>query len=261
MIRSGIDARPVTARTARVIDRHILMAWVASSVWRLGRVSARTPANSPKIRTGRNWAAATTPSHSGSWVSDRTSQAWATCCIQVPIERDRLAAEEEPVVAVAEGAHAAPAAMVMPRPAVARPRRRHSTLCRHAMRTRPRRARLATTPTPNAMCRAEMNGAMSRPSDADLRAREDRQQDRRVDALATSPIDSAMLMTKPVWVSIIRVPAPIPRCAGGTTPITALVFGEMNRPEPGADDQLPDGELPVRRVDLDRGQARPGRRR
>ena len=41
-----------------------------------------------------------------------------------------------------------------------------------------------------------------------------------------------MLITKPVWVSIIRVPAPIPRCSGGTTPMTALVFGEMNSPEP-----------------------------
>ena len=32
-----------------------------------------------------NWAAATTPSHNGSWVSISTSQAWATDCIQVPI--------------------------------------------------------------------------------------------------------------------------------------------------------------------------------
>ena len=35
--------------------------------------------------TGMNWAAATMPSHSGSPVSWRTSQAWATCCIHVPI--------------------------------------------------------------------------------------------------------------------------------------------------------------------------------
>ena len=32
------------------------------------------------------------------------ASAWATCCIHVPIERDQLAAEEQPVVAVAEGA-------------------------------------------------------------------------------------------------------------------------------------------------------------
>ena len=34
--------------------------------------------------TGRNWAVATIPSQIGSPVSWRTSQAWATCCIQVP---------------------------------------------------------------------------------------------------------------------------------------------------------------------------------
>ena len=42
------------------------------------------PANSPRTMTGMNCAAATTPSQIGSWVSSRTSQAWATCCIQVP---------------------------------------------------------------------------------------------------------------------------------------------------------------------------------
>ena len=52
---------------------------------------------------------------------------------------------------------------VMPRPAGRRPRRR-TRAGRRATPTRPRRARLATTPTPNAMWRAEMNGAMSRPS-------------------------------------------------------------------------------------------------
>ena len=71
-----------------------------------------------------------------------------------------------------------------------------------------------------------MNGAMSRPPVPTCVPEKIDEQDRRVDRRsATSPIDSAMLMTKPVWVSIIRVPAPIPRWAGGTTPITALVFG------------------------------------
>ena len=77
-----------------------------------------------------------------------------------------------------------------------------------------------------------MNGAMSMPSAPTC---EPEKMPSRTDGsttLATSPIDSAMLMTKPVWVSIIRVPAPMPRWAGGTTPITALVFGEMNSPEP-----------------------------
>ena len=42
--------------------------------------------------TGMNCAAATMPSQSGSWVSWRTSQAWATCCIQVPTSEIGLAA-------------------------------------------------------------------------------------------------------------------------------------------------------------------------
>ena len=37
---------------------------------------------------------------------------------------------------------------------------------------------------------------------------------------------------KPTWVSIIRAPAPIPRFSAGTAPITALVFGEANSPDP-----------------------------
>ena len=77
-----------------------------------------------------------------------------------------------------------------------------------------------------------MNDAMSRPLPPTMRAGEDREKDGGLTALATSPIDIAMLMMKPVWVSIIRAPAPIPRFSGGTTPMTALVFGEMNRPDP-----------------------------
>ena len=83
-IRTAIVAWSVAARTHRITERLILMAWVTMSVWRFGRLSANTPAKSPKIRTGMNWAAATTPSHSGSLVRVRTSHAWATCCIQVP---------------------------------------------------------------------------------------------------------------------------------------------------------------------------------
>ena len=55
--------------------------------------------------TGMNCAAATTPSQIGSWVSSRTSQACATCCIQVPTSEIAWPREEQPVVAVAEGAH------------------------------------------------------------------------------------------------------------------------------------------------------------
>ena len=76
---------PLRVRTARIAARTIITACTAMSVWRLGRTSASTPANRPRRRTGRNWAADTMPSHSGSpSVSSRTSQAWATCCIQVP---------------------------------------------------------------------------------------------------------------------------------------------------------------------------------
>ena len=77
-----------------------------------------------------------------------------------------------------------------------------------------------------------MNGAMSRPlAPTCVPEKIERSTDGSI-ALDTSPIDSAMLITKPVWVSIIRMPEPIPRWAGGTTPITALVLGEMNSPEP-----------------------------
>jgi len=51
-------------------------------------------------------------------------------------------------------------------------------------------------------------------------------------ALVTSPIARAIDTMKPVCVSIIRVPAPIPRLAGGTTPMTALVFGDAKSPDP-----------------------------
>ena len=61
-----------------------MLVWVQIRTRRFGSASARTPANSPKIMTGMNWAAATIPSQIGSCVSCRTSHAWATCCIQVP---------------------------------------------------------------------------------------------------------------------------------------------------------------------------------
>ena len=51
-------------------------------------------------------------------------------------------------------------------------------------------------------------------------------------ALVISPIARAMLITKPVLVSMARIPAPMPSLAGGRTPITALVFGEVKRPDP-----------------------------
>ena len=59
----------VTTRTARMAASTIMIVWVTMSTRRLGRTSAYTPANNPKIITGMNCAAATMPSHTGSWVS------------------------------------------------------------------------------------------------------------------------------------------------------------------------------------------------
>ena len=75
---------PVAVSTVRMTASTIIVACTASNVWRLGSTSARTPANRPKIITGRNWAVATTPSQNGSPVRVRTSQPCATCCIHVP---------------------------------------------------------------------------------------------------------------------------------------------------------------------------------
>ena len=70
---------------ARIAARIIIDTWVPMSTRRFGNASATTPANRPKTMTGRNWAVATIPSQIGSPVSWRTSQACATCCIQVPM--------------------------------------------------------------------------------------------------------------------------------------------------------------------------------
>ena len=51
-------------------------------------------------------------------------------------------------------------------------------------------------------------------------------------AVVIRPMARAMLMTNPVLVSMARIPAPMPRLAGGTTPMTALVLGELKRPDP-----------------------------
>jgi len=58
---------------------------VPSMVRRFGRASATSPPNSPSTRTGIHWTAATMPRSSGSPVSSRTSQLWATVIIHVPI--------------------------------------------------------------------------------------------------------------------------------------------------------------------------------
>ena len=75
---------PVTVRPNRANARIIDTVCVASSVLRFGSWSAMTPPNRPNTMIGPNWATATRPSQSGSCVSWRMSQAWATCCIHVP---------------------------------------------------------------------------------------------------------------------------------------------------------------------------------
>ena len=162
-----------------MIDRHILIAWVASSVCRFGSESARTPANSPKIMTGMNWAAATTPSHSGSWVSCEDEPGLGDLLHPGPDQRDRLAGEEQPVVAVAEGAACRARSEVMPRP-------RRSTAASSYSRWPPRDAE--TTAPSEARDHADPERDVERRDErrhveavgADLRAREDREQDGRI---------------------------------------------------------------------------------
>ncbi len=73
-------------------------------------------------------------------------------------------------------------------------------------------------------------------------------------ALVIRPIARAMLMTKPVFVSIARMPAPIPRLFGGMTPMTALVLGELNRPDPAPMISCHRASCQYGRVDPDRQQ-------
>ena len=51
-------------------------------------------------------------------------------------------------------------------------------------------------------------------------------------AAVTIAITNAIEITAPVFCSIIRVPAAMPRRCTGTAPIIAAVFGLLNMPEP-----------------------------
>ena len=63
-----------------------ITAWVTWSSRRLGKRSAITPAYGESSRTGRNWRPVVMPSAEPlPPVSCRTSQSWATRCIQVPV--------------------------------------------------------------------------------------------------------------------------------------------------------------------------------
>ena len=76
---------PAAVRPNRMKASAIWTTWVAISVGRLGSASAISPPNSPRTMTGRNCTAAVRPSRNGSPVICRTSQAWATCCIHMPM--------------------------------------------------------------------------------------------------------------------------------------------------------------------------------
>ena len=86
--------------------------------------------------------------------------------------------------------------------------------------------------THSAVCMLWMNGA----SLASDRPRERPEKIlNRIDfgtAAVTTAMTKAIEMTAPVFWSIVRVPAAMPRRCGGTVPIIAAVFGELNSPEP-----------------------------
>ena len=81
----------------------IITTWAASSVWRLGSTSARTPANRPSTMTGRNCAVATTPSQERVAAERQHQPALGDLLHPGADQRHRLADEEQPVVAVPEG--------------------------------------------------------------------------------------------------------------------------------------------------------------
>src|SRR5439155_21593068 len=76
---------PVASSVARVRAVHACAAWVTMSRRRLATRSAMAPLGRASSRIGPQCSMLISPSSSGEFVSDRTSQAWATECIQVPI--------------------------------------------------------------------------------------------------------------------------------------------------------------------------------
>ena len=84
----------------------------------------------------------------------------------------------------------------------------------------------------SAVCMLWMNGA-SRSSDSpDASPEKICSSTSRGTAFVMTASTNAIDRTAPVFWSIIRAPAAIPRRCAGTTPIIAAVFGELNMPEP-----------------------------
>ena len=93
---------PAAVRIARATARAIITTWTAMSVWRLGRTSARTPANSPKIITGCTRAVATTPRPSGPTADVKDEPALRDLLHPRANERHCLTDEEQSIVPVSE---------------------------------------------------------------------------------------------------------------------------------------------------------------
>ncbi len=88
------SAVPVTTSRPRQRAKKPMAVWVITSSLRLFIRSASTPAKGPRNRMGRNCRPVVTPAAVPSWwVSTvRTSQSWATRCIQVPMLETRAPA-------------------------------------------------------------------------------------------------------------------------------------------------------------------------
>src|SRR5581483_7562889 len=86
--------------------------------------------------------------------------------------------------------------------------------------------------THSAMCMFEMNGSSCFAERPDARPEKILNSTSFGTAAVTIAITNAIEMTAPVFCSITRAPAAIPRRFSGTTPIIAAVFGLMNMPEP-----------------------------
>ena len=98
---------PVTTSRKTMIARIIFATCVAIRSRRLGHESAMTPANRPNTRTGMNWAR-DDDAQPDRVVGQRQDEPRLGHLLHPRAdERDRLAGEEQPVVAMAEGAQPA----------------------------------------------------------------------------------------------------------------------------------------------------------
>src|SRR5207248_10510608 len=86
--------------------------------------------------------------------------------------------------------------------------------------------------TQSARCKFEMNGSSCAVERPDVRPEKILKRTSCGTAAVTIAITNAIEITAPVFWSITRAPAAMPRRFPGTEPIIAAVFGLMNMPEP-----------------------------